>query len=323
VEVPSQFFYLLVRIVKEMKVVLLSGGTGTPKLLQGFMQILDHKEITVIVNTAEDLWLPHGYFSPDVDTVIYTLAGIINEDTWYGIKGDSFNTHAQLLNLGFNEFLNIGDRDRATHIVRGKLLKEGKTLEEATREIASSYGVRAKVLPMSNNKIETVIVTSNGDLNLQEYLILNRTEPEVKNIYYRNIERSSACKSCIDAVKKADLVVIGPSNPISSIGPIISLPDLKNVLMGNREKIVAISPIIGLKPVSGPADKLMKALGLPPTPEGVAIYYRDIISKFVVHSTDETSGVEGLGIKAYRTNIIMKSSEDKRKLAEFVLSIGG
>ncbi|GBE54311.1 MAG TPA: 2-phospho-L-lactate transferase [Euryarchaeota archaeon] len=305
-----------------MNVVLFSGGTGTPKLLQGLVQLLKLEDITVVVNTAEDMWLPHGYFSPDIDSVLYTMAGLIDEKVWYGIKEDSFSTHNQLLSIGSDEFLNIGDRDRATHILRGKLLKDGNTLEEATELIASGYGVGINVLPMSNNRVETVIVTPDGELNLQEFLVLNKAMPEVKTVYYRNIERASACKAAVKAVKKADLIIIGPSNPVTSIGPIISLQNIKEVLKDRKEKIIAVSPLVGSSPVSGPADKFMKALNLPSTPEGVARYYKNIISRFIIHITDKPADIEKIGIKTYRTNIIMRSLEDKKKLADFIFSTG-
>ncbi len=298
-------------------ITLLSGGTGTPKLIQGFMQLLPQEEIAVIVNTAEDIWLPHGYLSPDIDTVIYTLAGIVNEETWYGIRGDSFVTHEQLLKLGFEEFMNIGDLDRATHIFRGELLRQGLSLEEATQELCTALGVRAKVLPMSNQRLSTVVVTSRGEMNLHEYLIKYRSEPEIKQVRFEG--EAEPCKTCINAIEKAEFVVIGPSNPVTSILPILSLEKLKKALTKRRKSVVAVSPIVGGKPVSGPADKFLRATGIEPTSRGVAKFYSSVAAHFVADAGEEEFVVEGVEI--YRTNTIMKTLEDKRELAKFLIEI--
>lgn len=305
-----------------MKLVLLSGGTGSPKLLQGFMQLLAPEEITVVVNTGEDMWLPYGYFSPDLDTVLYTLAGFVDEERWSGIAGDSFNTHNRLREMGSSEFLAIGDRDRATHILRGELLNNGKSLEEATSAIASAMGIEARVLPMSNDRVETLIVTEDGELNIHEFLALKGGRPEVKDVYHNNIEDALPCDGVIEALENSELIVLGPSNPISSLGPIMSLLGVRHVLSSARERSIAVSPIVGDSPVSGPADKFMRAIGIPPTPEGVASYYRDMIARIVVHFGEDTSSIEKLGIEACRTNIIMRSQRDKRRLAEFILGVG-
>jgi LPPG:FO 2-phospho-L-lactate transferase len=298
-------------------ITILSGGTGTPKLLQGFMQLLKQEEIAVIVNTAEDIWLPHGYLSPDIDTVIYTLAGIVNEETWYGIRGDSFVTHRRLLELGFDEFMNIGDLDRATHIFRGELLKRGLSLEEATKKLCTALGVKAKVLPMSNQRLSTVVVTSRGEMNLHEYLIKHRSEPEIKQVRFEG--EAEPCEACVSAIEEAEFVVIGPSNPVTSILPILSLEKLKQAVASRRESVVAVSPIVGGKPVSGPADKFLKATGIEPTSRGVAQFYSDVAANFVVDKSDEKFVVEGVNI--YKTNTIMKTLEDKKALARFLLEI--
>jgi LPPG:FO 2-phospho-L-lactate transferase len=301
--------------------VVLSGGTGTPKFLQGLKENIKPKEITVIANTAEDKWLPHGYFCPDIDAIIYTLADIIDEDKWYGIKGDTFNVHEKLLDLGYDEFLNIGDMDRATHILRGWLMKNGMSLSKTVDYLRTKYRVKAKIYPMSNDRVETVVVTPQGKMNLHQYLVKNKGKPKVEDIFLDGIEEANALKDAVKAIKKAKGIIIGPSNPISSILPIISLNEIKKVLIEKKEKCLAISPIIGKKPISGPAGRFMRTKGLEVSPHGVAEFYKDIIAHFVIHPSDSKKNIERLGIKCYQTNIIMKNLADKKALAKFVLNV--
>ena len=296
-------------------IAVLSGGTGTPKLLQGLVEVVDPEDITVIVNTAEDMWLPHGYFSPDIDTVMYTLSGQINEEAWYGIKDDTFNTHKRLLEAGHREILNIGDRDRKTHIGRGELLKEGKSLPEAVDIQRRAFGIRAKILPMTDDEVQTVIVTPSGEMNLHEYLIEHRCRLEVDEIYFEGIENARASREVTDAIKQADRVIIGPSNPVSSILPIISLGGIEI----DSNKCIAISPIVGGKPVSGPADRFMQARGYSPDSRGVAAIYKGLIHTLVVDNLENDFDIEGTQI--IKTNTIMRSMADKRALARFILEI--
>ncbi len=296
-------------------IAVLSGGTGTPKLLQGLKEVVDPEDITVIVNTAEDMWLPHGYFSPDIDTVMYTLSGQINEETWYGIKGDTFKTHKRLLETGHKEILNIGDRDRETHIRRGKLLKEGKSLSEAVDIQRRALGIHAKVLPMSDDEVQTVIVTPLGKVNLHEFLIEHRGKTEVEDIYFDNIENARAGREVMDAIKQADRIIIGPSNPVSSILPIISLDGIEI----DKNKSIAISPIIGGKPLSGPADRFMQAVGYAPDSRSVAMIYKGLINTLVVDNLENDFDIEDIQI--IKTNTIMRNIADKKALARFVLEI--
>lgn len=299
-------------------IVLLSGGTGTPKLLQGLMRLLPQEEISVVVNTAEDVWLPHGYFSPDIDTVLYTLAGMIDDDAWHGIKGDTYHTHEGLLNLGYNEILRIGDRDRATHIHRGMLMRKGLTLSEAIEHLRRALEVDGRVYPMSDDPVETVIRTPEGDMSLHEFWVWKKGIPEVTGIFLRGIEKARGCVGALKAIKKADGVIIGPSNPVSSILPIVSIPDIRQALKA-RSNRVAISPIIGDKPVSGPADKFMRALGLESHPRRVAELYKEFLDFFIVDERDKEFEMEGAELS--KTNTVMKSLGDKISLAEFTLQV--
>ncbi len=297
-------------------IVVLSGGTGTPKLLQGLKEVISEEEIAVIVNTAEDCWLPHGYFSPDVDTVLYTLSDRINEETWYGIRGDTFATHEALTALGFKEVLRIGDEDRATHIQRGELLRNGKKLSEAIEIQRKALGIKSRVFPMSDEMVETRIVTGKKEMSFHEFWVENRGRPKVLDFFFRGIEKAKGCKKAVKAIEKASGIIIGPSNPVSSVLPIISLADTREAMQEKKERCVAISPIVSGKPLSGPADKFMRAKGLSVSSQSVAELYSELISSIVIHNTDKIEG-----IKCFKTNIIMRSMEDKKRLAKYALRV--
>jgi LPPG:FO 2-phospho-L-lactate transferase len=300
-------------------IVVLSGGTGTPKLLQGLREVIPREEISVIVNIAEDHWLPHGYFSPDVDTVLYTLSGLIDDKTWHGIKGDTYYTHERLLKLGYKEPLLIGDLDRATHIHRGELMKGGKALSEAVAIQAEKMGIKSRVFPMSDDAVETVIITPEGELGFHEFLVENKGLPEVKGVFFRGIEKATACRGALRALEKAEGVIIGPSNPVSSILPIISIKDLREKL-ATRGSRVAISPIIGGKPVSGPADKFLHGIGYESSSTSVASLYQGLVDHFIIDIEDDALIP---GVRVHRTRTLMRSLEDKRRLAEFTLKVLG
>lgn len=296
-------------------IAVLSGGTGTPKLLQGLKRVLDESEISVIVNTADDCWLDHGYFSPDIDTVMYTMSDQINERTWYGIKGDTFHAHKQLAKLGHREFLKIGDRDRATHIQRGALLKAGKKLSDAVEIQKARFKIRAGIFPMSDDPVKTVIKTNRGDMGLEEFWVEKKGMPEVKDVYFAGIEKAKPCDEALNAIENADGVIIGPSNPISSILPIISLKGMKKKIQ--KKKCTAISPIIANKPVSGPAEKFMLARGMKVSSASVAELYKDIIDSFIIDAADKCTLNR---IKCIKTNIIMSKLSNKINLAKITLN---
>jgi len=307
--------------------VFLSGGTGTPKLIQGAKEISGSAKIPVIVNVAENLWLSHGYLAPDIDTVIYTLGGIVNDEVWHGIKGDSFHAHETLKELDAGEFLKVGDKDRAVHIWRGELLKRGLTLEEITKKQCGLFGVNSRVVPASNDKIETRIIIDDGkkkkDVNLHEFLV-NYNKNKVNGIKISGIEKAKACKSALMLIEKEEKIVIGPSNSITSISPIILIKEIGRALRKNKEKAVAISPIERAKPFSGPLTNFMKAKGFESSIFGVASLYQDFISKFIVGESEreqEIKRVEKLGIEVIKTNIAMPNLERRKELTEFVLNL--
>ena len=294
-------------------ICVLSGGTGTPKFLQGLKELTN--EITVIVNTAEDVWVSGNKICPDIDSVIYAMAEVIDDNKWWGVKNDTFITHSRLKELGFDEPMMIGDLDRATHITRSELLRKDFSLTEATRELKNRFGVKAEILPMCEEEVSTIVLTRDGEMHFQEFWVKYKGEKEVIDVVFSGIETAKATKDVLNALDKCKGVIIGPSNPITSILPIISVKGVKEKLVD--KKTIAISPIVGNKPVSGPAAKLMRAKGYEVSPLGVAEVYKDFLDVLVVDGRDK--GLEGNDFEVVAFSTIMKSKDDAVKLAKFVL----
>ena len=288
-------------------ITVLSGGTGTPKLLQGLVRLVDPEDITVVVNTVENGYFSGVYVAPDVDTVIYTLAGIINEDTWYGVKDDTFITHETLSELGCPELLRIGDRDRAFKIQK-TLLLEDHPLHRAVDVQCRALGVRSRVLPMSNQDSDITIVTDEGEMGFHTFLIERGSEPRVLDVRFSEVEPAPGV---IDAVESADLVIIGPSNPVTSIGPIIGTSGVRKAL--KNSPVYAVSPFAGDKPFSGPAGKFMRAWGYSASSLGVAEIYRDFLDRLIIDEVDAhlKGEIEKLIKDVEITKTIMKNIGDK------------
>ncbi|MEM0350637.1 MAG: 2-phospho-L-lactate transferase [Archaeoglobaceae archaeon] len=292
--------------------IVLSGGTGTPKLLRGMKELTD---FTVIVNTAEDIWISGNKICPDIDSVIYALAEIIDDEKWWGIKGDTFKTHEALKKLGIDEVMAVGDLDRATHIFRSELLRRGKTLVEATREVARAYGVKQEIFPMCNEDVATIVVTDEGEMHFQEFWVKKRGLPNVLDVYFKGIEVAKIPEEVKRVLKRDQEILIGPSNPITSILPIVSVENMKEIL--KDKKVVAISPIVGKNPISGPAGKFMKAKGFEVSPIGVFEVYKDFLDLLIIDESDSFLKSERFIV----TKIVMRSKEDAIRLSEFVLKV--
>ncbi|OPY29060.1 MAG: 2-phospho-L-lactate transferase [Methanocella sp. PtaU1.Bin125] len=291
---------------------VLSGGTGTPKLLRGFK---DSEDMAVVVNTAEDIWVSNNKVTPDIDSVLYTLADVIDAEKWWGIRGDTFATHEALKAMGHFEELMIGDKDRATHVLRTELLSYGSTLAEATLELCDIFQVKARVLPMSEEDVTSVIETDKGDMHFQDFWITFHGEPEVKGV--KLLGPLVPAPEVMDVLNVSENIVIGPSNPVTSIGPILSLEGVRDVL--KVKFVVAVSPFIGDRPVSGPAAKLMKAKGFEPSTKGVAECYKDIVDVFIMDERDATD-LSGYDFEVAKFDTLMTDRAKSRALAEFVLS---
>ncbi|RZN41527.1 MAG: 2-phospho-L-lactate transferase [Methanosarcinales archaeon] len=300
--------------------IILSGGTGTPKLLAGLRNIIPDEDLTVIVNTAEDTHVSGNLVCPDVDTVLYLFADMIDAEKWWGVRDDTFATNEALRKAGGNETMRIGDVDRATHIMRSDLLRGGATLTEAISELARRFGIGANILPMTDCKVATHIATPDGEMHFQEYWITNAGEPDVLGVRIRGIGGAVPSDAVLAAFDNDDRVIIGPSNPITSIGPIIRLQGMREIL---REKqVVAISPIIGSAPVSGPAGKLMCACGYDVSSAGVMGCYHDFLDTFVIDSDDRIGTIQGAdGVKIVRADTMMTSVEKSVALSQRVIDL--
>lgn len=293
-------------------ICILSGGTGTPKLLEGVTL-----PFCVIVNTAEDVFVSGLYVSPDVDTVLYTLAGIVN-DTWYGQKNDTYNCYEMMASLGYTELLKIGDKDRGLKLARTIRMKEGYSLSEVTDQFLKAFRIEVPISPMSDDRVTTQIYTDTEVLSFHEFWVTRRAQVDVKNVVFEGIEKARPVKKALDCMKKADLVLVGPSNPVTSIGPIIAMKEYRTLL--REKKTVAVSPMIGETPFSGPAGVLMQALGYKTNCTGVAEMYKDFCTYFIIHKTDVkyTKEIEGMGMTVYVEDILLDSLEKKRNLMKCV-----
>ncbi|MBP2172921.1 2-phospho-L-lactate transferase [Methanococcus voltae] len=326
---------------KDLKITILSGGTGTPKLIQGFDNIeeLDKKNMSIIVNTGEDNWIGDIYLSPDVDTVLYTLSGLINEETWYGVKNDTFECHEQLKKYGFDEVLKIGDKDRALKTHKSNLIKKGAKLSNIIDEERKGLGICAKIYPMSNDKVETkiLIVDEESDnklidnksdvgvkkqhllIKFHDFWINRRGNSKVVDVFYENSNYAEAVEGAIEDIKNSDIIIIGPSNPITSINPILSIPKIRECL---KNKVVyAVSPIIGNNPVSGPVGTLMQSKGYEVSSKSVYEIYKDILDVFIIDTSDSNDIIDNIGnIEILKCNTIMKNIDDKKQLAKEILN---
>ena len=296
-------------------ITVLSGGTGTPKLLQGIKEIVETKDLSIIVNTLENDYFSGVYVSADIDTVLYTMADMINDETWYGVKNDTFITNERLAELSSPELLRIGDIDRATKIQK-TLLMQNHSLEESVEIQRRNMGIESKIIPMSNENSDIKIVTDIGELEFHDFLIKHASEPEVLDVVFSEVSPADAV---IDTIKKSDAVIIGPSNPITSILPILSLVGVKEAL--KDKYVVAVSPIIGNDSVSGPASKFMKALDIEVSSLGVAQLYKDFLDVMVIDKKDENlkNDIGEIINKVIITNTIMDSSDAKIDLAKKIL----
>lgn len=297
--------------------LVLSGGTGTPKLLAGLRQYIADEDITVVVNTAEDIWVSGNLVCPDIDTVTYLFAGILDTTRWWGIQQDTYHTHDVLISSGHNELLKLGDRDRATHILRSDLIRKGASLTEAVKKTSLQLGAAASILPMCDEPVSSMITTDEGTIHFQEFWVGKRGRPQVMEVEYQGIQHTSVPAPIKEAIQREKNIIIGPSNPITSIRPILSVNGMRDLI---RDKhVVAVSPIIGCEPVSGPAGKLMAACGCEVSSRGVARYYNDILDVFIVDERDRGSDVGD--IEVVHTDTIMTSEEKSAALAGVVLDV--
>ena len=306
-------------------ITALAGGVGAARFLQGLVEAVPEKEITVVVNTGDDIELHGLYICPDLDIIMYTLAGIVDEEKGWGIRGDTFHCLETLEKYGCETWFKLGDRDLATHLYRTQMLNNGISLSEITHRLCQSLGLKLKILPMSDEKVETRIVTDAGTMHFQEYLVKRGAQDRVTGVVLEGVEKARPAPGVIDSIFNSEAIFICPSNPIVSIGTILSLKDVRQALKETKAKVAAISPIVGGAPVKGPADRLMHGLGLEVSAYSVACLYRDFLDVFVLDQVDrvEKKRIEGLGLQVIVTNTLMKSLEGKVRLAETALKSVG
>jgi LPPG:FO 2-phospho-L-lactate transferase len=302
-------------------ITLLAGGTGSVKMARGLSKTTD--DLIVITNIADNIWLYGLYICPDIDTITYGLAGILDKDRGWGVIDDSFVIMEQMKKLGQDYWFKIGDKDLALHIVRTKFLKEGKSLSWITEWIQKKFSISTIIIPASDDHVETRIETSSGEMHIQEYWVKNRAELDISNIRYYGIQRAKVNARAIESIRNSELIVIAPGNPISSIGPIISLPAIRKELESKKDNVIAVSPIIGNTALSGPASKYMQVMGIESSPFGVALRYKDITSNLVIaeFDNDYEGKIRALGIDVHKTNIVMENAQDEITLSNYILNI--
>jgi LPPG:FO 2-phospho-L-lactate transferase len=302
-------------------IAALAGGVGAARFLTGLTRIVKEEDLSVIVNTGDDIELFGLHISPDIDIVSYTLADIVDEDKGWGIRGDTFQCLEMLKKLGLDTWFGLGDRDLATHIYRTDRLKQGANLSQITNEICRSLGLKVKILPMTNDRFETRVSTSEGTMHFEEYFVKKQAKDDILGVEFVGSATAKPSPGVLDAILDAEVVVVCPSNPVVSIGTILSVDGVKDALKRTSAKVVGVSPIVAGLPIKGPADKMLRCLGLEVSAFGVAKFYSDFLDVFVIDTKDivEKNRIEQLGVNVKVTNTVMKSLEDKVALAKVVL----
>ena len=304
-------------------IVVLTGGTGGAKFVDGLRQVVSARELTIIVNTGDDLAWWGLHVCPDLDSITYVMAGLLSKERGWGVKGDTFFCMQAMGELGQPIWFHVGDRDLAVHLLRSQLLSQGKTLTEATTEIAARLGVQARILPMSNSRVETRIDTPVGELSFEEYFVQRWFQDPVNSVGFAGAAESEPAPGVIDAIMSTSVVLLAPSNPVTSIGPILAVPGIREALRNTQALVAAVSPIVGGAAVSGPAGILMAAQGLPVSIAGVAQAYQDFLDVLIADVRDAKAAEElrQSGLRVHCTHTIMRSADEKTALARTVLSL--
>ena len=304
-----------------MKVALLAGGTGGTKLAHGFAMLPD-VELTVIANVGDDAEM-HGHLvCPDIDALLYTLSGLLDTEQGWGVRGDTHTAHSMFERLGAPTWFKIGDADLATHAHRAELLASGASLTDAVAAMATALGIRARVLPATDERHRTMIETDDGPLQFQEYFVQRRQEPEVRGVSFEGEAR--ATDAVLAAIDAAELIVIGPSNPIVSIGPILALPGMEGAIQAAGAPVVAVSPIIAGRALKGPADRMLASLGHESTAIGVARLYDGLVRRLVIDEQDAALAGEIETQAAMSVTVlptVMRSDDDRGRLARSLLEL--
>lgn len=305
-----------------MDVTVLAGGVGAARFLEGLLQVMPAERLTVISNVGDDEEFFGLHVSPDIDTVIYTLAGVIDPEHGWGLAGESYALLDAIRRFGYETWFTLGDRDLATHVFRTQLLRDGATLSEATRRIAEAFGLGFRLLPVTDDRVRTIVETDAGALAFQEYFVKRRTEDDVRDVRFDGADSARPAPGVLEAIASAAAVIVAPSNPVVSIAPILAVPGVRAALRASGARVAAVSPIIAGKTVKGPADRMMATLGMTATAVGVAEAYRDFLDVLVVDDEDAAlaPAVEATGVRAVVAQTVMRGPPEKRALAEAVLA---
>ena len=305
-----------------MRVTALAGGTGAAKLLRGLASTRPRHELTIIGNTGDDTEIWGLHVSPDLDTVMYALAGRLDAMRGWGVADDTFRCLEAMGDLGAETWFNLGDRDLATHLYRTRALGDGTPLSAVTAELCRRLGVAARILPMSDDPVRTRVRTPDGWLSFQEYFVREKAQVRVLDVEYAGAAASRPAPGVLEAIREADLVVVCPSNPVTSVGPVLAVPGMAQALAAVRSRVVAVSPIVGGAAVSGPAGELMRARGLPVSPVGVAAAYAPWLGTLVIDRSDaaRVPELERLGVRPVLADILMTDRDREIALAQLMLA---
>jgi len=300
-------------------ITILAGGSGSVKMVRGFAS--QRTDINVVTNVGDNYWLYGMYICPDIDTITYGLADLLDHDKGWGIKKDTFGFLRQMEIFGEETWFRIGDRDTATHLTRTNMLKNGKSLSDITKWMCEKFSIEIKIMPVTDNTIETRIITDKGDMHLQEFWVKHRGLDEVKGIEYQGAEKVRPNPDAMNAIHDSNLIVIAPGNPLTSIGPMLAIKGIRKELAKKKNKVVAVSPIIGNSAISGPTGKYMEAAGIEVSALGVAKMYADVCSNIIIDTKDRmlTKKIESLNINVHDTKIRMPTKQSEDALAASIL----
>ncbi|MGI0047315.1 MAG: 2-phospho-L-lactate transferase [Nitrosotalea sp.] len=300
-------------------ITILAGGTGSVKLVRGIAS--QTRDLSVISNVGDNYWLYGLYICPDIDTMLYGLGDILDIEKGWGIKKDTFGFLRQMEMLGEETWFKIGDRDAAIHLMRTNMLKNGRNLSDITEWMCQKFAIDTKIIPVTDNSVETRIVTNKGELHLQEFWVKYKGQDKVEGIKYLGADKARANPAAVNAIHDSKLVIIAPGNPLTSIGPILSIKGIRKELSKSKKKVVVVSPLIGDAAVSGPAAKYLEAAGIEVSVYGLAKMYSEVASHMIIDSADRihTRKIENLDMKVYETKIRMKEKKDEEALASFIL----
>ena len=300
-------------------ITILAGGSGSVKLVRGFAS--QRSDVNVVTNVGDNYWLYGMYVCPDIDTITYGLADLLDHDKGWGIKKDTFGFLRQMEIFGEETWFRIGDRDTATHLTRTNMLNNGKSLSDITKWMCEKFAIEIKIIPVTDNSIETRIITNKGEMHLQEFWVKHRGLDSIDGIEYQGADKARPNPDAVNAIHDSSLIVIAPGNPLTSIGPLLAIKGIRKELIKKKQKVVAVSPIIGKSAVSGPAGKYMEAAGIEVSAYGVAQMYADVCSNLIIDTKDrmQTKKIETLNLNVHETKIKMTNKQSEDALASFIL----